>query len=232
MVRSFKCHIYTRMHNADFAVITMMRHRTSSEHQTTNSSMTSPNSTAAIYNATMIAQSTRRSFRTRNDINTIRNRGKSTRIAIATVSSSSSESRSSSKSHEQTKSRSTSASGSQESTSRMVTSTEGNDCVSILSNHSFSVVDDHRKPRLATQVIEYNHELCFSMKPVLECPTNTYPVDHQTESKKVSFGCLPRTDSQSVHLEREVQRQHIINTDQLKPSFVESVFVPIQCKRL
>jgi hypothetical protein len=133
-------------------------------------------------------------------------------------SSGSHSSRSSSKSHEQTKSRSTSASGSQESTSRMVTSTE--------------VVDDHRKPRLATQVIERNHELCFSMKPVLECPTNTYPVDHQTESKKVSFGCLPRTDSQSVHLEREVQRQHIINTDQLKPSFVESVFVPIQCKRL
>jgi len=104
-------------------------------------------------------------------------------------------------------------------------------------NSRSSEVVDERKPRLATKMIEYNHELCFSTKPIFECPTNTYPVEHQTESKKVSFGCLPRTDAHAIRLERQVMRQQIVDINnvegvQLKPSFVETVFVPLKCKRL
>jgi hypothetical protein len=98
-------------------------------------------------------------------------------------------------------------------------------------------VVDERKPRLATKMIEYNHELCFSTKPIFECPTNSYPTEHQPESKKVSFGCLPRTDAHAIRLEREVMRERIVDINnvegvQLKPSFVESVFVPTKCQRL
>jgi len=129
---------------------------------------------------------------------------------------------------------SNSNSGSSSSSESKSKSTEEETSSNINSNED---VVDERKPRLATKVIEYNHELCFSTKPILECPTNTYPVEHQPESKKVSFGCLPRTDSHAIRLERQVMRQQIVDINnvegvQLKPSFVESVFVPIKCRRL
>jgi len=143
-----------------------------------------------------------------------------------TNSDSNSQSGSSSESNSNSKSKSTSTSTSKSSEED-----------TISTNSRSSEVVDNRKPRLATKVIEYNHELCFSTKPILECPTNTYPVEHQPESKKVSFGCLPRTDPHAVRLERQVMRQQIVDINnvegvQLKPSFVESVFVPIKCKRL
>lgn len=87
-----------------------------------------------------------------------------------------------------------------------------------------------QRPRLATKVIESAHEICFSTKPVPECPSYTYATKFE-EEKKVSFACLPRTDSEAHALFRLAETQKIVQTEQLKASFVETVLIPQECRQ-
>ncbi len=87
-----------------------------------------------------------------------------------------------------------------------------------------------QRPRLVTKVIESAHEICFSMKPVPECPSTTYPTKFE-EEKKVSFACLPRSDSEAHALYRVAKSYKIVQTEQLKASFVETVLIPQECRQ-
>jgi len=87
-----------------------------------------------------------------------------------------------------------------------------------------------QRPRLVTKVIEQAHELCFSMKPVPQCPSNTYATKFD-EEKKVSFACLPRSDSEAHSLYRLASTNKIVQTEQLKASFVETVLIPQECRQ-
>jgi hypothetical protein len=87
-----------------------------------------------------------------------------------------------------------------------------------------------QRPRLATKVVESAHEICFSTKPVPECPSTTYATKYE-EEKKVSFACLPRSESETHSLYRLVMSNKIVQTEQLKASFVETVLIPQECRQ-
>jgi hypothetical protein len=87
-----------------------------------------------------------------------------------------------------------------------------------------------QRPRQSTKVIESAHEICFSMKPVPECPSTTYPTKFE-EEKKVSFACLPRSDPEAHSLYRLASNDKIVQTEQLKASFVETVLIPQECRQ-
>ncbi|VDM39996.1 unnamed protein product [Toxocara canis] len=84
------------------------------------------------------------------------------------------------------------------------------------------------KPVLRTHVIEYNQELCFSMKGVPECPKGTYAKESQKTEMKVSFACLSRSRHEALRLARRA-RTEVINMGDYKPSFVDTIMVPRAC---
>jgi hypothetical protein len=87
-----------------------------------------------------------------------------------------------------------------------------------------------QRPRQSTKVIESAHEICFSTKPVPECPSTTYATKFE-EEKKVSFACLPRSDPEAHALYRLASNDKIVQTEQLKASFVETVLIPQECRQ-
>jgi hypothetical protein len=87
-----------------------------------------------------------------------------------------------------------------------------------------------QRPRQLTKVIESAHEICFSTKPVPECPSTTYATKFE-EEKKVSFACLPRSDPEAHTLYRIASQDKIVQTEQLKASFVETVLIPQECRQ-
>ncbi|KAE9553665.1 hypothetical protein FO519_003113 [Halicephalobus sp. NKZ332] len=89
--------------------------------------------------------------------------------------------------------------------------------------------EQRQEPVKMTKVIEHNHKICFSMKPVKQCRRGFYPED--TEEQKVQFTCMTRS-SESRRLHREARQQDI--TEKLsdkKPSYVEAVSVPTKCSQ-
>lgn len=85
-----------------------------------------------------------------------------------------------------------------------------------------------RRPVMRTKVIEYNHEICFSMKPVEMCPEDTYVGNDKTVEKKITFACLSRSKHEAAKLARRA-RTHILDMEEYKPSFVDTVFIPNEC---
>jgi hypothetical protein len=80
-----------------------------------------------------------------------------------------------------------------------------------------------------TETMEYNHKICFSVKPVKSCPENSYP--GKTKEMKVGFACLDRSSSEARRLLREAQRtDKPIRLPSTKPSFVETITVPSACE--
>jgi hypothetical protein len=105
-----------------------------------------------------------------------------------------------------------------------------------------------------TKVIEYNHKICFSLKPIKQCPEGTMPIssssssnkdggdeysgadrdnDQQSSSggrkEKVQFACLSRTSSEAKRLQRQAHNGVIVDIENQKPSFVETVQQPLRC---
>jgi len=80
-----------------------------------------------------------------------------------------------------------------------------------------------------TETMEYNHKICFSVKPVKSCPENSYP--GKTKEMKVGFACLDRSSSEARRLLRDAQRtDKPIRLPSTKPSFVETITVPSACE--
>uniref|UniRef100_A0A7E4VJH3 Vitellogenin domain-containing protein n=1 Tax=Panagrellus redivivus TaxID=6233 RepID=A0A7E4VJH3_PANRE len=85
-------------------------------------------------------------------------------------------------------------------------------------------------PISKTQVVEYNHKICFSAKPVKQCPRGSYAVE--SEQMKVPFACMKRSSSEARRLLRAARSEDISSKlSDNKPSFVESVKVALACER-
>jgi hypothetical protein len=84
------------------------------------------------------------------------------------------------------------------------------------------------EPVEKTEVMEYNHKICFSIKPVKACPEDSYA--DKTKEQKISFTCLDRTSSEARRLLREARRTNRpVELPSTKPSFVETLTVPSTC---
>lgn len=80
-----------------------------------------------------------------------------------------------------------------------------------------------------TETLEYNHKICFSVKPVKTCPEESYP--GKTKEMKVGFLCLDRTSSEARRLLKEAQlSDSFIRLPLNKPSFVVTITVPSTCE--
>uniref|UniRef100_A0A915CDH7 Vitellogenin-6 n=2 Tax=Parascaris TaxID=6254 RepID=A0A915CDH7_PARUN len=86
-----------------------------------------------------------------------------------------------------------------------------------------------RKPIMKTKIIEYNNEVCFSMKPVKECPQRTYAREENKTQRKVSFACLPRTTYETTKLLNRAYFE-VLNMNKYKASFTEEVSFPETCR--
>ncbi|KAI6212243.1 hypothetical protein M3Y99_01841300 [Aphelenchoides fujianensis] len=86
------------------------------------------------------------------------------------------------------------------------------------------------KPVKRTQVIEYNHKICFSTEPVKRCPRGTTPDDEaETNEKQVQFFCMERSKSEGRRLLRQVRKGEIVESEGQQPAFVETVEQPTKC---
>jgi hypothetical protein len=101
-----------------------------------------------------------------------------------------------------------------------------------------------------TKVIERHHEVCFSTRPVKQCPRGTVPSDRttsdfgsnsseennndqeQTQENSVSFVCMNRSSSEARQLLRQSrQGQRVLNVDGKGHSYMEKVREPKMCRR-
>jgi hypothetical protein len=90
--------------------------------------------------------------------------------------------------------------------------------------------NNEMEPIEKTETMEYNHKVCFSVKPVKTCPEESYPA--KTKEMKVGFVCLDRSSSEARRLLREAQRSDrpVRQLPSTKPSFVETLTVPSACE--
>jgi hypothetical protein len=88
---------------------------------------------------------------------------------------------------------------------------------------------ENKKPIEKTIVQEFNHKVCFSDKPVKECPRRTYP--KETEDKKVKFYCFQRDSQEAREYLRETRRNPKTKLDlpEQNPSFTDTIQVPRSC---
>jgi hypothetical protein len=88
--------------------------------------------------------------------------------------------------------------------------------------------DFETEPIEKTEVMEYNHKICFSVKPVKSCPEDSYP--SKTKEQKVSFTCMDRTSTEARRLLRQARRYNeIVELPSQKASFVQPLTVPTTC---
>lgn len=86
------------------------------------------------------------------------------------------------------------------------------------------------EPFEKTHVMEYNHKVCFSEKPIKECPRGTEPTEEKEH--KIKYICLQRTSSEGTRLLREARRnpKAVLELPEQNPSFTESMKVPVKCE--
>jgi hypothetical protein len=91
---------------------------------------------------------------------------------------------------------------------------------------------DEDEPIEKTMVMEYNHKICFSMKPIKECPRDRYPTN-ESNNFKVQFACLGRDSLEARRLIRQLKSEKVLNeVRKLAPSFVENIKFPTKCVEL
>lgn len=86
---------------------------------------------------------------------------------------------------------------------------------------------------MKTMIFEHNDRICFSMGPVMQCPTGTTNEfllqNEETVEEKQKFACLSRSSSEAHRLQRQARRMNVVSTSTLKPNFVHLVAVPTKC---
>ncbi|KAI6234950.1 hypothetical protein M3Y95_00000100 [Aphelenchoides besseyi] len=86
------------------------------------------------------------------------------------------------------------------------------------------------QPVKRTQVIEYNHKVCFSSEPVKRCPRGSTPDDDaETKPVKAQFFCVERTSTEGRQLLRQVRQGKTVDSNDRSPAFVETVEQPTKC---
>jgi hypothetical protein len=109
--------------------------------------------------------------------------------------------------------------------------------------------EETEQPVKKTKVIEYSHMICFSTKPVKQCPQGTQPSasdnqqqqissteqqqqQQQQNMKKVPFACMPRSNVNARRLQRQARQGQVLTEQELPtPSFSETVKQPTNCVR-
>jgi len=89
---------------------------------------------------------------------------------------------------------------------------------------------DKKRPIEKTDVMEYNHKVCFSANPIKECPRGYRP--DEKKDQKIKYLCFPRNDSEARRLLREARRnpKAILDLPEQNPSFTETSSIPVTCK--
>jgi hypothetical protein len=87
-----------------------------------------------------------------------------------------------------------------------------------------------KQPHEKTDVMEYNHKICFSDKPVKECPRGTE--NDETKEQKIKYLCLERSSTEARRLLREARRnpKAILELPEQNPSYTETKTVPTSCR--
>jgi hypothetical protein len=90
--------------------------------------------------------------------------------------------------------------------------------------------EETKKPFEKTQLVEYNQKVCFSERPIKECPRGTEPKDEREQ--KMSFICLQRDSSEGRRLLREARRnpKAILDLPEQNPSLTETIMIPTRCE--
>jgi hypothetical protein len=97
------------------------------------------------------------------------------------------------------------------------------------------------KPR--TLVMEYPHKLCFSMRPVKQCPDGWLNADDQQEERagnnnnhhhkrsKIPFVCLNRYSIEAKRLNKLARKNKVQYISDYASTFAEQVVIPERCVR-
>ncbi|KAI1721942.1 lipoprotein amino terminal region domain-containing protein [Ditylenchus destructor] len=106
-------------------------------------------------------------------------------------------------------------------------------------NHKFGDDSDKQQnevdPTSQTMIKETTHKLCFSQKPVKQCPRGWFPADEDESDtqllkrKKVGFSCIDRSSHEAKRLKSEVRRLGTADITDYPPSFEEEVVIPVRC---
>uniref|UniRef100_A0A915DVG3 VWFD domain-containing protein n=1 Tax=Ditylenchus dipsaci TaxID=166011 RepID=A0A915DVG3_9BILA len=99
----------------------------------------------------------------------------------------------------------------------------------------FGHTQPKQEPVDRTVIMEYNHKLCFSIKPVKQCPQGYFGGEEEEGAKqllkrpKVSFSCLDRQSIEGQRLRKIVRRTGVADLGEYQPSFYETVVIPETC---
>ncbi|KAI1714684.1 lipoprotein amino terminal region domain-containing protein [Ditylenchus destructor] len=106
-------------------------------------------------------------------------------------------------------------------------------------NHKFGDDTDNQQnevePTSQTMIKEATNKLCFSQKPVKQCPRGWFPADEDESDtqllkrKKVGFSCFERSSHEAKRLKSEVRRLGTADITDYPPSFEEEVVIPVRC---
>jgi len=87
------------------------------------------------------------------------------------------------------------------------------------------------KPIMRTRVLERGHDVCFSMQPIPRCPRDTYVRSYESETIKVPYTCLSRSDPQVDIYTRLASRDNIIDeVSRMPATYAETEIVPKSCR--
>lgn len=87
-----------------------------------------------------------------------------------------------------------------------------------------------------TVVYEYNQKVCFSLKPVLQCPKGWYSADALSEQDilkrtKVQFACVERSSIEARRLKKIVSHVGVVEMSDYAPSYSELMVLPERCNQ-
>jgi hypothetical protein len=92
--------------------------------------------------------------------------------------------------------------------------------------------EDTQEPIEITKVAEFNHKVCFSTRPVKQCPEGTYASEEDLKTIKTPYVCLRRTNQEMRRIKNLVETKGYVESEELakfSPSFVDSVQIPSRC---
>jgi hypothetical protein len=92
--------------------------------------------------------------------------------------------------------------------------------------------DEEVRPVERTRVIEQSDEVCFSKRPLPECPRMTKTKQYKQGTIKVVYSCMPRNEQLAEEYLRLASRDEIVPTVENMPaSFTQDEYVPVKCVR-
>jgi len=97
----------------------------------------------------------------------------------------------------------------------------------------YSDYNNYIDPVEMTLMIEYNHKVCFSLKPHKQCPMGTRP-EHDMKKEAIQaqaqYSCLDRKSLEANRIKKQVLKKMVVKEVALfSASFTEKVVIPLRC---